>query len=86
MPEIRWKEAFVTRFEFPESLPDFQRLFPYETHCSAYLESVRWPDGFICPHCGQHGDPYRFKLKKELPVCDVTYDEQAVHVSWKVVP
>lgn len=22
-------------------------------------------------------------LKKELPVCDVTFDERAVHVSWK---
>ena len=25
-------------------------------------------------------------LKKELPVCDVTFDDHAVHVSWKVVP
>lgn len=24
-------------------------------------------------------------LKKELPVCDVTFDDHAVHVSWKVV-
>ncbi len=24
-------------------------------------------------------------LKKELPVCDVTYDAEAVHVSWKVI-
>jgi hypothetical protein len=24
-------------------------------------------------------------LKKELPVCDVTFDERAVYVSWKVV-
>ena len=23
-------------------------------------------------------------LKKELPVCDVTFDERAVYVSWKV--
>jgi len=25
-------------------------------------------------------------LKKELPVCDVTFDDNAVYVSWKVVP
>lgn len=24
-------------------------------------------------------------LKKELPVCDVTFDERAVHVTWKAV-
>ena len=25
-------------------------------------------------------------LKKEPPVCDVTFDDNAVYVSWKVVP
>lgn len=25
-------------------------------------------------------------LKKELPVCDVTFDEHAVHVAWKMTP
>jgi hypothetical protein len=24
-------------------------------------------------------------LKKELPVCDVTFDDRAVYVTWKVV-
>lgn len=24
-------------------------------------------------------------LKRELPVCDVTFDDHAVHVSWKAV-
>lgn len=27
-----------------------------------------------------------YSLKKELPVCDVTFDDNAVYVSWKVVP
>jgi hypothetical protein len=25
-------------------------------------------------------------LKKELPVCDVTFDDNAVYVSWKATP
>lgn len=25
-------------------------------------------------------------LKKELPVCDVTFDDNAVYVTWKVIP
>ena len=33
---------------FPQSLPDFQRLFPDEAACAAYLELLRWPDGFAC--------------------------------------
>ncbi|MDP6644321.1 MAG: IS1595 family transposase, partial [Rhodospirillales bacterium] len=31
---------------FPESLPGFQRLFPDDAACAAYLEKARWNDGF----------------------------------------
>jgi hypothetical protein len=31
---------------FPRSLPGFQRLFPDEAACAAYLERARWGDGF----------------------------------------
>ena len=37
---------------FPESLPEFQRLFPNDESCAAYLEKTRWEGGFTCPHCG----------------------------------
>ena len=36
---------------FPQSLPDFTRMFPTDEACALYLEQVRWPAGFICPHC-----------------------------------
>jgi hypothetical protein len=32
---------------FPGSLPEFQRLFPDDTASAAYLEAIRWRDGFI---------------------------------------
>ena|SRR6185437_3808286 len=28
-----------------------------------YLESVRWPDGPVCPHCGAFGDHYKLEGK-----------------------
>jgi len=28
-----------------------------------YLESVRWPDGPVCPHCGSIGEHYRLNGK-----------------------
>ena len=37
---------------FPHSRPEFQRLFPDDAACAAYLEKARWGDGFACPHCG----------------------------------
>jgi transposase-like protein len=54
---------------FPESLPDFQRIFPDEAHCVAYLEETRWPDGFECPYCDWRGDPYRFENRPEVLRC-----------------
>jgi hypothetical protein len=46
------------KLPFPHSLPEFQRLFPDEAACAAYLERARWSDGFVCEHCGSLGEPY----------------------------
>ena len=51
---------------FPTTLPDFQRVFPDDTACARYLEAVRWPDGFTCPKCGWHGEPYRFSTRSSV--------------------
>ena len=48
---------------FPTSLPEFQKVFPNDAACATYLESVRWPDGFICHKCGCKGEPYRFPTR-----------------------
>ncbi|MGH2990789.1 MAG: transposase, partial [Solirubrobacterales bacterium] len=36
----------------PRSWPEFQRFFGDEETCLAYLERLRWPEGFRCPGCG----------------------------------
>jgi len=51
---------------FPTSLPEFQKVFPNDDACEKYLESIRWPDGFVCPKCGQQGDPYRFQTRASV--------------------
>lgn len=38
--------------DFPRSLLEFQRRFPDEAACAAYLRQLRWPEGFVCPACG----------------------------------
>ena len=43
---------------FPESLPEFQGLFPDDAACASYLEKSRWSEGFVCPHCGSVGEPF----------------------------
>ena len=44
---------------FPTSLPEFQIVFPNDAACAAYLEQLRWADGFSCPKCGVVDEPYR---------------------------
>lgn len=34
-------------------------MFPDDAACSAYLELLRWPQGFTCPTCGRVGPAWR---------------------------
>ena len=34
------------------NLNQFREQFPNETSCRKFVESIRWPTGRICPHCG----------------------------------
>lgn len=37
--------------EYPKTVLEFEKRFATEEACRRYLYSVRWPDGFNCPHC-----------------------------------
>ena len=37
---------------YPKNMSEFQDRFRTEEDCLAYLERIRWPDGFRCPACG----------------------------------
>ena len=56
-------------FPFPHSRPEFQRLFPDDAACAAYLEKARWGDGFACPHCGTAGEPFHFENRPGVLRC-----------------
>ncbi|MCK5487270.1 MAG: transposase [Desulfobacterales bacterium] len=47
--------------DYPRILLEFQHLFPDETACARHLESIRRPEGFACPSCGQVGDPWSLR-------------------------
>src|SRR5271166_7201166 len=45
--------------DFPASLVEFQRQFPNDDACAAWLGTARWPSGFRCPACaGAKGWPH----------------------------
>jgi hypothetical protein len=54
---------------FPQSLPEFQQQFPDEATCAIYLIWVRWPNGFICPHCSVIAEPYRIVTRPGVLEC-----------------
>ena len=37
--------------DYPRTLQEFDEWFPSEAACVAYVQRVRWPDGFRCPQC-----------------------------------
>ena len=53
----------------PKSLPEFQEMFPSETQCTAYLEAIRWPDGFTCPVCEVRDEAQRIATKPRVLRC-----------------
>src|SRR6476659_9867225 len=47
---------------FPKSLIEFQGRFASEGVCAEYLFARRWPEGFVCPGCGD-GRAWLLKTK-----------------------
>ncbi len=47
--------------DYPRTFQEFEAWFGSEESCRAYLRQLRWPGGFICPHCGVKGVPWETK-------------------------
>lgn len=45
--------------DYPGNWNEFLDWFGSEEACLAYLERLRWPQGFVCPNCGVAAPPYR---------------------------
>ena len=47
--------APVAGIHYPRSLGELRSWFVTDADCLDYLEWLRWPNGFVCPRCGQLG-------------------------------
>jgi len=52
--------------DYPKNMTEFQDRFCTEEACQAYLEGIRWPDGFRCPACGGRAS---WRMKRGRHVC-----------------
>lgn len=68
----------VRDLPFPRSLPEFQRLFPDDAACAAYLENIRWRQGFVCPKCSDTQEPYRFTSRPHVLRCRACKEDTAL--------
>lgn len=53
--------------DYPRTLMEFGEFFPDEKACAAYLERLRWADGFVCPEGHVAAAPWR--SGRGLTVC-----------------
>ena len=47
------------------NLPSLIEKFGDEEHARELLESVRWPEGVVCPHCGEIGNARKLEPRRE---------------------
>jgi transposase-like protein len=56
--------------DFPSIYRDFVKMFPNDPACAAYLERLRWPNGFVCPACQEQHEPWRHTRGRLVcPIC-----------------
>jgi transposase-like protein len=63
-------EAGEPKFVRQMTLAEFDRLFPDEDSCKAYLMAHRWPNGVRCPRCN-NAKVYTLKFKPFHWACGV---------------
>ena len=51
--------SLVAGQDYPRTYREFVEMFPDEDTCLRYIEGLRWPDGFICPACGNTNESWR---------------------------
>lgn len=57
----------VAGVDYPRNFVEFQEFFPNEAVAYRYLEQLRWPEGFVCPRCGEVRTAWR--SERGLLVC-----------------
>jgi len=43
----------VSGIDYPGTFQDFEHWFSTESACLEFIAKLRWPEGFICPGCGE---------------------------------
>lgn len=62
--------ALLSGRDYPHDWNQFLDWFADEEACLSYIESLRWPKGFVCPRCGETNEAYRSSRGRLMcPAC-----------------
>ncbi len=48
----------VAGVDYPQTFQEMDEKFCSDAACRDYVRRLRWPNGFVCPHCGVGGEPW----------------------------
>ena len=48
----------IAGVDYPRTFQELEQWFRDEAACRDYIRRLRWPEGFICPHCGDRTDVF----------------------------
>lgn len=68
--------SLVAGRDYPRDWTQFIDWFPDETSCLDFLEQLRWPNGFACPHCCRAGRAYHASRGRRI--CRICRRESSV--------
>jgi transposase-like protein len=60
-PSLRHRRVLCASGTTRTTFGGFHSWFAGEESCLAFLERLRWPEGFVCPSCGAIGEPWRMR-------------------------
>src|SRR5271166_6545270 len=44
--------------DYPRTFQEMEEQFRDDAACRDYIRRLRWPNGFVCPHCQEIGEPW----------------------------
>ncbi len=63
------------RLLYPKNFEEFLDWFSTEDKCLAYLEEIRWPEGFLCPSCAGRS---AWRTERKLWHCQSCHHQASV--------
>ncbi|MEI6349465.1 MAG: IS1595 family transposase [Candidatus Berkelbacteria bacterium] len=63
-------KVLIAGYDYPDTYREFVEMFPDNIACAAFMEKLRWPNGFICPRCNVASKPwYQTRNRLVCPHC-----------------